>query len=238
VTEREWLRSTDPQPMLTFLRGRGIFSERKARLFVVACCRRISSLLTDDMSRNAVEVAEQYAEGLADDAALKVAQEAAQAAYSAVRVTPDALAYCAAFPPVEAARVNYRRRFNICILAADVASMAPAAGASQADGVPLYDEAVQGIERAAQADLLRDLVANPFRHLRPFTLTVLAWNDGCIAKLATAIYEQKRFEDLPVLADALEEAGCEECDIVAHCRQHGAAHVRGCWVIDRLLGKE
>jgi hypothetical protein len=56
------------------------------------------------------------------------------------------------------------------------------------------------------------------------------------AKLARSIYQEERFHDLPVLADALEEAGCTDADILAHCRQPGS-HVRGCWVVDAILGK-
>jgi hypothetical protein len=65
----------------------------------------------------------------------------------------------------------------------------------------------------------------------------LRWDDGTIPKLAQAIYDERAFDHLPVLADALEEAGCANADILAHCRGPGE-HVRGCWVVDLLLGKE
>jgi hypothetical protein len=64
----------------------------------------------------------------------------------------------------------------------------------------------------------------------------LAWNDGIVPKLAQAIYDDRVFDRLPILADALEEAGCTNADILNHCRQPGE-HVRGCWVVDLLLGK-
>jgi hypothetical protein len=64
----------------------------------------------------------------------------------------------------------------------------------------------------------------------------LAWHDGLISTMAQQIYEERRFDDLPVLADALEEAGCNEGTILEHARSHGP-HVRGCWVIDCLLGE-
>ena len=63
------------------------------------------------------------------------------------------------------------------------------------------------------------------------------WNDGTVRKLAQAIYDDRRFADLPILADALEEAGCADAAILAHCRG-GGEYVRGCWVVDLLLGKE
>jgi hypothetical protein len=64
----------------------------------------------------------------------------------------------------------------------------------------------------------------------------LAWNGGTIPKLAQAIHDERAFDRLPVLADALTEAGCDNADILAHCRQAGE-HVRGCWVVDAILGK-
>jgi hypothetical protein len=67
--------------------------------------------------------------------------------------------------------------------------------------------------------------------------TWLSWNDGVVVNLAQAVYEERAFDCLPVLADALEEAGCTDADILAHCRSVGP-HVRGCWVVDLLLLKE
>lgn len=98
-------------------------------------------------------------------------------------------------------------------------------------------------ERSANATLLRDIFGNPFR---PVTLdrAWLAWNGHTIPKLAQTIYDER---DLPsghldagrlaILADALEEAGCSNVDILSHCRSP-APHVRGCWVVDLLLGKK
>ena len=83
---------------------------------------------------------------------------------------------------------------------------------------------------------LRDIFGNPFR---PVTLdhAWLRWNDGAAVAIAQRIYDERRFQDLPILADALEEAGCTSGDILEHCRGPGP-HVRGCWVVDLVLGKE
>ncbi len=64
----------------------------------------------------------------------------------------------------------------------------------------------------------------------------LAWNDGAIPKMAQAIYDDRAFDRLPILADALEDAGCDNQEILDHCRSNGE-HVRGCWVVDLILGK-
>ena len=65
---------------------------------------------------------------------------------------------------------------------------------------------------------------------------LLAWNDAAIVKLARFIDREQAFERLPILADALEEAGCTDADVLAHCRA-GGTHVRGCWVIDLVSGR-
>jgi hypothetical protein len=90
-------------------------------------------------------------------------------------------------------------------------------------------------ELSIQADLLRDIFGNPFRRVTVQPSWV-QWKDGTVLHLARSIYEDRRFEDLPILADALEEAGCTDLDILGHCRS-GGDHVRGCWVVDLVLGK-
>lgn len=90
-------------------------------------------------------------------------------------------------------------------------------------------------ERKLQCAVLRDIFGNPF-----CTTVVdpgsLAWNDGTVGALAQAIYEEGAFDRMPILADALEDAGSDNADILDHCRQPGE-HVLGCWVVDLVLGK-
>jgi hypothetical protein len=88
-----------------------------------------------------------------------------------------------------------------------------------------------------QADLLRCLFGNPFRPMPPVNPSWLRWKNGTLGKIAQAIYDERRYEEMPILADALDEAGCTAPDILQHCRQH-KEHVRGCWVVDLLLGKK
>jgi hypothetical protein len=87
-----------------------------------------------------------------------------------------------------------------------------------------------------QCDLLRDICGNSFRSATR-QLTWLAWNDSTVPRIAQTIYDDRAFDRLPILADALEDAGCDNADILNHCREPGE-HVRGCWVVDLLLGKE
>ena len=89
------------------------------------------------------------------------------------------------------------------------------------------------VEQRAQAELVREVFGNPFR---PVALDP-AWLTSDVRALAHAIYAERAWDRMPILADALQEAGCENEDVLAHCRSATAPHVRGCWVIDLLLGK-
>jgi hypothetical protein len=88
---------------------------------------------------------------------------------------------------------------------------------------------------AVLPDLIRDMFGNPFRTaiVEP---SWLVWNGGTVVKIAQGVYDDRAFDRLPVLADALEDAGCHDADILGHCR-HAGPHVRGCWVVDLLTGR-
>jgi hypothetical protein len=89
-------------------------------------------------------------------------------------------------------------------------------------------------ERAPQCDLLRCIVGNLFRRSL-LDSAWLRWNNGTVRKMALAIAAERAFENVPILADALEEAGCTDQHILTHCRR-STEHVHGCWVLDLLLG--
>ncbi|AWM42102.1 hypothetical protein C1280_02235 [Gemmata obscuriglobus] len=80
---------------------------------------------------------------------------------------------------------------------------------------------------------MRDIFGNPFRPVAADP----AWLTSNITALVTGIYADRAFDRMPILADALQDAGCDNADILTHCRSE-AQHVRGCWVVDLLLGKE
>jgi hypothetical protein len=92
------------------------------------------------------------------------------------------------------------------------------------------------VGKRIQADLLREVVGNPFR---PVTINPawLTWNDGTVRRIAQTIYDERGFDRMPILADALTDAGCDNEDILNHCRSEGP-HVKGCWAVDLILGKE
>ncbi|MBP3954892.1 hypothetical protein J8F10_06295 [Gemmata sp. G18] len=83
------------------------------------------------------------------------------------------------------------------------------------------------------ADLVGDIFGNPF-HPVAFSPS---WHNSTVLSLASQMYESRDFSAMPILADALQDAGCDSADVLDHCRGPGP-HVRGCWVVDRVLGKE
>src|SRR5262249_3045115 len=91
----------------------------------------------------------------------------------------------------------------------------------------------QKSERAAQCDLIRCIFGNP---LNPASLDLNSL-PSTVKKIAQTIYDERQFENLPILADALEDAGCDNADILSHCRSPGP-HVRGCWLVDLILEKK
>ena len=222
MTEPEWLACTDPTPMLEFLLGKA--SNRKVRLFEVACCRRIWRLLPDDDCRQAVLVAERFADGNATDRE----RRAVRKLVATIKESGDLASINARGAAFDANEKTAGKKFGF-----GSAAVAAAEGRG-ADN--RYRRRLRAEEKA-QAGLLRCIFGPlPFR---PITLKPawLSWHGGTIPKLAQAIYDDRTFDHLPILADALEEAGCTHSDILAHCR-HPGQHARGCWSLDLILGKE
>jgi hypothetical protein len=103
------------------------------------------------------------------------------------------------------------------------------------DNAPDYEIQAEGVserERLLQCDLLRCIFGNPFR---PVSFDP-AWITETAVALAAGIYADRALDRLPILADALEDAGCDHPDVLSHCRGPGA-HARGCWVVDGVLGR-
>jgi hypothetical protein len=218
MNEREWPSAADPEPLFVLLRALDAAqqpSNRKLHLFAVACCRRVWELLADERSEQALEVLERWLEGRAQrEELLTVHGQAREVWASPAR----SAVVCASVPDggIEPAD-----------RAAHYAAWADR-GRSRAE------------ERQTQAALLRCIVGNPYRALAIDP----SWMTPTVLGLAQTAYQER---DLPsgrldadrlgVLADALEDAGCTEAEILGHLRGPGP-HARGCFVLDRLLGRE
>jgi hypothetical protein len=187
---------------------RAPMSERKRRLFACACCRRVWSLLPDEARRD-LEVAE----GMIDREVPKAEQSAAWAVVTA----------------------HIRSNTPLAVRAIISAKVGGCGGSSSAAAQTAGEAGLRtrAEERAWQADLLREVVLSPFR---PVAIEP-AWRTSTVLALAAGIDRECDFGAMPILADALQDAGCDNDDILSHCRGPGP-HVRGCWVVDLLLGKE
>jgi hypothetical protein len=281
MTEGEWTAAKHPAQLLRFLTKRG--SERKLRLFNVACCRRVWHLVGHPLLRRGVETEERFADGEGSAAERAEAARAAGAAFFLWAEVGDAA--LADYPGYEGhgthadvfrtpeeqeqceravadlnvkigrlprglsprlARSSAAGAAYVCVISrpretdtareawpwAEAARAFDRLGTKVAD---LRDVIEDAQESASQVRLLHCLFGNPFR---PTTVRPewLSFAGGTIPGLARAIYEERAFDRLPVLADALEDAGCTDAAILEHCRGPGE-HARGCWVIDLLLGK-
>ena len=252
VTETEWLSGEDLTRMLHFARLHFInprtVGDRKLRLFAVACCRLIVHVLSDPRSREAVEVAERAAEGAAGSEKLRAAYARAAAAGDAFGMrtktegSPSRVAQFAA----EANPIAAAKRVANWIGGALLTAEAPS-GTRWPDDLEgqmhvlhelAADAALQARVAAARATipaLLRDVFGNPFRPAKA-DQGWLAWNDSAVRKLAQSIDDERAFNRLALLADALEDAGCDDAGLLGHLRGPGP-HVRGCWALDLLLGR-
>jgi hypothetical protein len=206
-------------------------SGRKLRLFAVACCRNIWAYLRDERSRRAVEVAERFADGTASREELARAQWDARAAALETHSLGASAASDAAAgggPWGTFTSVPHDASGEVAMVSVgDVDDPSVDAGTWE-------NRADQ--ESCRQAVLARDVFGNPFHPMPGLDPCWLAWNAGTVRKVAQAIYEERRFEDMAVLADALEEAGCADRALLSHLRGPGP-HVRGCWALDLVLGK-
>jgi len=220
MTEAEWLACDDPESSLSWLADEKA-SARKLRLFCVACGRHIQGLLRDARSTNAIEVAERYADGSAILSELSLAWDAAGEVGSQLFGTSGVDAN-KAIDAADAAASTADEDVYACVHPVTNCAASAMFGTRK----------TWAAERSSQVDFLREIFGNPFR---PVAIDP-DWLTSTVTALAQTIYAGRAFDRLPILADALEESGCTDADVLEHCRSAGV-HVRGCWVVDLVLGK-
>jgi hypothetical protein len=241
-TEADWELCDDPQRLLRFVGDRA--DARKLRLFACACVRELGGRVGDPRAAAALEVAERFDDGFATEWERHLAERSVQGvARHLGRHHRPGVAWAVA----AAARHAVQRR-NGAVEAARCAAQAMWLEASERcppGGRPVglltrnqYAAGLLAHEAMCrtQCDLLRD-VCGGVVHPTVLAADWLCWNDGVVVRIARSVYDERAFERLPILADALEDAGCNDARLLAHCRGP-ARHVRGCWVVDRLLGNE
>jgi hypothetical protein len=224
MTEAEWLACGDPEALLSAIEPRG----RKVRLYALACCRRIWDRL-DDATRALMRAAEQYRDGDSSGSDLlsesRLLQERGppypSAGWYAVRAVIDAA----------------------CLRGLGTGgedSLGHALEVSRNVARPLlppthvaidyWERAEWRAESAGQAAIVRDIFPRQPVSFLP------EWRTSTVLSLAEGMYATGDFSPMPILADALQDAGCDNSDILHHCRGNGP-HVRGCWVVDLVLGR-
>jgi hypothetical protein len=267
MTEEEWLTTTDHPAMMIYLRGTLTPEEQKQqtglqasagllvkgpaqrttpdriRAFAAACLPRWRELALDERNRALLDAYEAF---LAGRDTFKSYQEKCNALWNPPSAeqqvwfhascawwddTPYGVSqmtwnlgtsYAAYFAREEIARANETATEDEQF----------AWGFFGYHDIPTWKRAHTAIN-SSFAPLLRETIGNPFR---PVTFST-SWRTDTAVALAHTMYESRDFSAMPILADALQDAGCDNTDILTHCRDTTATHVRGCWVVDLVLGK-
>jgi len=230
VTERQWQACADPVLMLEWLRHAGKASDRKLLLFAVACCRTVWPIRptrpAGQEAKRIVPIPPRMLEAFADrEWRDRAAVEAAERFADGQLGVADFRAAVRNAAHNPAGLLARRGPFR---MAAEVAR-------SVADTVFIDAEGESPAAPEALCRLLRDVFGPLAFRSVSVAPSVLAWNDRTVRRLTQAIYDERAFDRLPVLADALEEAGLADAELLGHLRSAGP-HVRGCWAIDAVLG--
>jgi hypothetical protein len=221
MSEADWLESCYVSRLIRLLPDDPEPSERKLWLFGVACCRRAAEWVQHPILPEVIDACEQAAD---DPAGFRRLDDMARLAQQLTAVPP-----------------KWGEEPDDLFWFANAVSKLASSGTSAVDIAEGCQDALCGHddftaghgEALFQTDLFRDIFGNPF-HPVAFDQS---WRTSAAVGLARAMYESRDFAAMPVLADALEEAGCDRPDVLAHCRDPHGVHVRGCWVVDLVLGK-
>jgi hypothetical protein len=215
ATEAEWADCQEPRRMIKVVQNRG--SERKQRLAIVAAARLFWDQLPVGEMREAVEACEGRADGVVGQETL---DDYRRRFYGYVlRDAPPGQRQWDENPALRSA-------FGLVLATTCPGSTLRTLAGNKhwRTGAEPRDEQV--------SDIIRDIFGNPFRPVR----LDASWRTSTAVALASRMYDSRDFSAMPILADALQDAGCENADVLAHCYSEGP-HVRGCWVVDLVLGK-
>jgi hypothetical protein len=207
---------------------------RRKRLFACAYCRLSGARLDTEGSREALRLSELLADN-------RATPEEVQPAFEEVRAAARSTEGTGAIPVVPGMGPTFPVVPGISQAIACPEAVRPVLFAVDPDiwtFLPLFLGAVNRPDFAQEAwsNLYHDLF-DGLLHPASAPPAWLEWDCGTVARMAGTIYEERQFDDLPILADALEEAGCDNAGLLEHLRS-GGPHYLGCWALDALLGKE
>jgi hypothetical protein len=222
MTEEEWQNGNQLKELIHQLDP--CRHDRKLRLFAAACCRFALPIGSIDILGRLVEASEAYADRLSTYEELAAVYDSTigLASFRELSAVQSAAAIaCASW----SASAN---RYLSCAM--ELAEVMISSRPREHQTSPSLSSLHWAWRKLA--NILREIVGNP---LRPVTFDP-RWRTSDVIGLARAIYDERAFERMPILADALMDAGCEDEQIIGHCRAD-SPHVRGCWVVDLILGK-
>lgn len=220
MTEEQWAVSADPAKVLEWLHKRA--STRKARLYAVACFAHTWDLWRNSPDWKTIPTLERLADGKAIEADRKTPEASLIAPVDSLE---DLLSTeCILHIPDSILDSDFTCREAYCCVNQIVA---------EAKNAPTSYEGCEKDLRRELSELLRCIFGNPFRAVS----FDARWRTLDVMGLAHAIYEDKVFDRMPILADSLMDADCEDKKIIAHCKD-GLPHAKRCWVVDLILGKE
>jgi hypothetical protein len=241
VTEAEWWAATDRDQVVNWLFFDARGTERKFRLYMVACCAPILPLLDDPAYSRCLTVTERCADGRATpEKWLAVSEEGRRKYESAVKIGGSGIIDVVNVARLTCLEIGYEAELHRDRETYLTEDSAP---------IPLWIswrvDAANG-PRLQRPDWPAPIPTESARQIRllheifgplPFRDVVIApeWLTSDVAALAWCTYDEKAFDRLPILADALQDAGCDNDEILTHLRSDGP-HVRGCWVLDLILG--
>ncbi len=234
MTSAEWQTTADPWQMLKFLRGRP--SPRKLRLLLCAFCRQSWSLFESERGTLAIELGEQLADGSVSrkhlrttrrDVLLRLGDEMGWREEDAEFMLDrfDGFHFEDRLPEV--------RRAAVLLIA--MRALAEAVSAQHlAQVLRSIADAHAGASDVEDCHMIREVLGNSLQAVH----FIAEWRTSTVTAIAQQMYDSRDFSPMPILADALQDAGCDNADLLDHCRDAEQVHVRGCWVVDAVLGKE
>jgi hypothetical protein len=238
--DERWLIRPDPKGLDDYWWYNDQLSERKRYLFMAAVGRRVAGLMTEPACIRAVEACEEYAEGVIDRSCF----------YDLCDEASSARLRCGSIPAVQAAHdfvvcLGDNGKLHECVEAGELA-FGYVAAAQAGDLEP--ETTLAAWQALEQFESFRSGCTVVNQQFTAYCLDIFGsnpyelpqvdppWRTDTVVSLARQMYESREFSAMPILADALQDAGCEHPDVLDHCRGSGP-HVRGCWVVDLVLGK-
>jgi hypothetical protein len=223
ITESEWLKA---KTVIDLDLYRSAWQQhRKWRLFGVACCRQALLLVPEPRLEPLADAADRFADGRLTWEQMKKHRKVLAAIR---RELGDSFGPDEAKHDLLKAFEHATDKTPISTLSADHEAQYVSAALSR----PKFDAGMKRAEKK-QVALARDIFGNPFRQVK----LPRKWRTSTAVALARQMYESRDFGAMPILADALQDAGCDSGDILSHCRDTSLTHVRGCWVVDLVLCK-